>query len=96
MDDENVGVQRQVWKFSLSADRTDHCEVRMPIGAQLLHVNTQEDSFCVWALVNPSNKTEIRTFRIAGNGHPIRTQVKYLGTVHLQLGLVFHVFEVLS
>jgi hypothetical protein len=70
-------------------------QISLPTGAKLLHVGEQSDSIVIWAKVNTENETEERNFVVYGTGHQIdpNEAIKYIGTVQLSYGLVFHVFE---
>lgn len=87
-----------VWKFPVRFN--DLTDVEMPDGAKILHVNDQYGVLCIWALVDPQQKKEIRQFRLAGTGHPISMPADKLIHVgsYLTAGgqLVFHLFEILS
>ena len=68
----------------------------MPVGAQVLTVQTQQEKPYVWALVDPTEKaSEVRSFYIYGTGHDMAGDPgKYVGTFQLEGGaLVFHVFD---
>lgn len=88
---------KTIWKYELGT--ADRIGVTMPKGAQILKVANQyeEDiTFCIWALVDPDNEPETRTFRVYGTGHKIipEGEQKYIGSYFLKKGnLVFHVFE---
>lgn len=83
-----------IWKYKLSV--TDKQIINMPIGAAILSVQTQEDTPCMWAIVDPSRSLEARTIEIFGTGNPIYREDKriFLGAFQLDNGLVFHVFEI--
>ena len=87
-----------VWKFPVRYN--DFVEVEMPARAKLLHVNEQYGTPCIWALVDPQQKKEVRRFRLAGTGHPIDIPADKLSHVgsYLTAGgqLVFHLFEILG
>lgn len=72
----------------------------MPAFAEVLSVGTQDGQTVVtWALVNPDTPSLLKTFRIAGTGHPVQNddRWKFIGTVHLLGGrMVVHVFELNS
>ena len=71
-------------------------ELELPSCARILHVYPQGENLCVWALVNPHNKTtEIKRLRIAGTGHPIEGNWSYLTSVHESV-FVWHIFEELK
>ena len=93
---------RTVWKYALPV-QDEIIEVEMPKGAEILHVDTQREQVCLWALVESEQEKEIRRFRIHGTGHPLannagtgyNTYDTYVGTsIHLDGMLVWHVFEV--
>ncbi len=68
-------------------------------GGQMLTIQIQNNTPCIWVLVNPENvkekvKVKIRTI---GTGYPIKENFngKYIGTFQLSGGaLVFHVFVI--
>ena len=88
-----------VYKYKLQT--TNYTRLELPMGAKLLHVAAQavpggDDAICLWALVDPTAKTESKIFRVAGTGHPIENEERwrFIGTVFLFGGdLVFHIFE---
>lgn len=80
-----------VWKFPLPLD--DECPIEMPLGAKVLHVDTQAGAVCLWALVDVSAPKETRHFCIRGTGHPIGDEGdNYHGSTQ-QGPFVWHVFE---
>ena len=83
-------TDRTIWKFVVSPyDRTE-----MPCGARILHVGAQGEDVCVWALVNPHVITEHRKIDAYGTGHPVPLDPgRFLGTVQMDNGLVFHLFD---
>lgn len=86
---------KTIWKFPLPT--TDEGSVlEMPIGAEVLTVQTQTDRPQLWAVVDPFADTELRTFRTYGTGHPIEHDPgRYVATYQLHGGgLIFHVFEI--
>ena len=88
-------MRKVIWKYELITQ--DTLRVLLPIGAEILALQTQNEKPCVWFLVNPDEvKTEVRKFDIVSTGHTIydANNKKYIGTYQLQGGLlVFHVFE---
>lgn len=87
---------KTIYKYPLEAE--DWQAIKMPRGAEILAVQTQGETPCLWALVDTENDSEERYLRVIGTGHPISSEDKYLrfiGTFQLMGGsLVFHVFEV--
>lgn len=96
-------MKTQVWKFPLGID--DIAEVQMPVGAEVLYVDVQEDENTgvagdgtrpyIWARVDPNAPMETRRFRFAGTGHPLEENVgKHLRSFQMLGGkLVWHLFE---
>lgn len=85
-----------IWKFPFEVNET--ISVHLPEGALILGADCQREQPCMWALVNPSNSHEERTFHIYGTGHPIDEsefeRLAFVGTFQ-QFGgnLVWHMFE---
>lgn len=91
-------MNKTIWKFEL--ETTDNQKIQMPVGAEILTVQTQNETPCLWALVDPNEAKEDRFIEIFGTGHPIGYDMdvdvdrKYISTYQLHGGsLVFHVFE---
>jgi hypothetical protein len=87
---------RTIWKYQL--DVTDVQRLAIKRGAQILTVQAQNGVPCIWAVVDPSEPSEVRTFCMYGTGHRITEEIgQYIGTFQLHDGnLVFHLFEVPS
>lgn len=90
-----------IWKYVFT-DNEDSFQI--PCGAEILTVQTQNDGIggleqiCLWALVDPEQPTETRTFYAHPTGGNLGSRKqKYIGTVQMFAGkLVWHVFEVLQ
>lgn len=85
---------RTVWKFELPI--VDNPAVEMPVGANVLHVETQRNVPRIWALVDPEAKAEHRAFRLLGTGRPRHADElgRFIGSFMMHDGvLVFHLFE---
>lgn len=82
-----------VWKFLIKID--DIAEVEMPVGAQILHFDSQDEIPCIWARVDPKSPKVMRRFRFAGTGHPLDGDVgEHVGSCQMAGGrLVWHLFE---
>lgn len=82
---------KAVYKYRLEGFRTT---LHMPKGAQIPTVQKQNDTPCIWALVDEGAETEPRIIDMYGTGHLIddRTPVVYLGTIQSD-SLVWHFFE---
>lgn len=82
---------QSIWKFPLTT--TGEQSVDMPQGAKILACQTQNNTPCLWCVVDVNAPREKRTFRIYGTGHEFRGG-EYVGTYQIHNGgLVFHVFE---
>lgn len=69
----------------------------MPIGAEILTVECQNEVPTMWAKVDPSGKVMGRRFRIFGTDWPIDTRLSLMHVKSFQQGrFVWHVFEDLS
>jgi hypothetical protein len=73
--------------------------ITIPFGAEILTVQTQRETPCLWFLVDP-NEGRLQEIKIAihGTGHIIHEPrfKKYLGTFQLQGGsFVGHAFEII-
>lgn len=82
---------RTIWKFPLAI--TDQQAISMPSYADIVSVQRQGDSLCLWAIVAPENPQQRRDIRIVGTGHPMPDdRLVFIATV--QDGpFVWHVFE---
>ena len=85
---------RKIYKYTLGPES----EVELPMQAEILCVHEQGEDICLWALVNPQNEVEKRTFLSFGTGHKVSDlPLRYVGTSFLEGGLlVFHTFELLK
>lgn len=74
---------------------TDLQDIKMPPGAQMLSVQVQRNTVCLWALVNDTKPASVNyTIAIYGTGNPMPDEPgSYIGTFQLNYGgLVFHAF----
>lgn len=71
--------------------------IKLPIGAEILSVCFQSDTFCMWAKVDTEAENEERNFEAFGTGQEMPYDMgfdyKFVGTAHMDNGLVFHAFE---
>lgn len=65
----------------------------MPIGSSIIKVGEQDDEVCMWAEVNLDLPLEARGFFIIGTGFSIPSDSTYVGSVQMDSGLVWHVYE---
>jgi hypothetical protein len=94
-------MKQSIWKFPLKT--TDYQKVKMPVNAKILCVQAQNETPCIWAIVNTEAEQEEREFEIYGTGHPFYEgdhygkEKMFVGTYQLRNGgLVFHVFELVE
>lgn len=72
----------------------DRFTLELPIGSQILHVECQNATPCLWALVTPGNQLESVPFRICGTGHPINNSDIGNHVATFQQGeFVWHLFR---
>ena len=88
--------EQRIFKYELSV--IDGQNIRLPIGSQILTVQNQNETPCMWALVDPNADTELITIEMFGTGHPVLSDMgtsrKYISTFQMHGGnLVFHVFQ---
>jgi hypothetical protein len=81
-----------IWKFPLQATRQDKADVAMPIGAQIVRLAVQGRVAALWAIVDPEQPTETRTFQVFGTGHPLPPGARYVGSYDAE-PFVWHVVE---
>lgn len=91
-------MTKQIWKFPIPID--DEVVVSMPEKAVILSVQAQNDTPCIWAIVDVDAKRENRTFSIVGTGHSMKEwesfERVYLGTFQCIGGaFVGHLFELI-
>ena len=89
----------RIWKFPI--DMNDPVMVNMPVGAEILSVEEQDNKACIWAIVDPNADREPREFKVVPTGidiyHPRADQIdfKFIGTFKLAGGrFIGHLFEV--
>lgn len=84
---------KTIWKFGLIPNENG-VTLAMPAGAQVLCVQAQRETPCLWAVVDSDAYMVSRVFRTFGTGHPVPPGLVYIGTYQLHGGaLVLHVFE---
>lgn len=87
---------RSIHKYPVPVE--DTVVIKMPKFAQPLAVAEQRGTLCLWAEVDVDSTDKMvemvdHTFHVRGTGHPMQgNEGKYLGTVVMSYGLVWHVF----
>lgn len=90
-------MAKKIFKYQI--ETLDNQTIEMPRGAEILHLDLQNNIPCIWALVDDKNPKEKREFLVVGTGHEIDYNIEfnYVGTYQLMSGgLVFHVLEKLT
>lgn len=85
---------KAIWKYPFNIG--DRFPLKMPLGAQILTVQVQKGSPCIWALVDVNEPDrEVRWFQVYGTGHQHEEiGYRYIGTFQMDGGsMVFHLFE---
>lgn len=89
-------MEKRIFKYTI--EREAFPQIEMPQGAEILCVQTQNGTPCIWALVEPNAPVIKRSFEILATGQIVNETVsrKYIGTFQLDGGrLVFHCFEMM-
>jgi len=87
-----VAEVRTIWKFPIPIQ--DQFTIEMPRDAEILHVDTQNNSGCLWVRVVPERTTEVRRFILRRTGHSMYEDCSHIGSFILNDGaLAFHLFE---
>lgn len=94
-------MYKTIFKYKLDFNKKGKDSIELPIDAEILSCELQDDEIRIWVLINPiEEKTEVRFFEIFGTGHEIGCDMgisrKFLKTLLFRNGLVFHLFERIS
>ena len=85
---------KKIYKYSL--ELLDFQKVEMPEGFEILTAQIQNGVLCIWAIVNPENKTTKVEFEILSTGEQMEQERRrYVGTAQ-DGALVWHVFQILT
>ncbi len=81
----------KIWKYRLAVVPVQ--KIELPIRADIIAAQNQNNELYIWVIVNPSNPQSIKEIHIVGTGFEFDDQkLIYIDTV--QIGnLVWHVFE---
>jgi hypothetical protein len=91
---------KRIYKYELGAVRPQ--TIWLPKGAEILTAQGQHGrNVCIWALIDPEQPDEQRSFEIFATGENVHVDMgvkrNYIGTAQLEGGkLIFHVFERIS
>lgn len=85
-----------IWKFKV--DPICNTIDDFPITHRILSVGEQDGDIMLWALVDPNGPAKTKQLTVLGtgwHGHFMDgiMEKRFIGTVQMQNGLVWHVFE---
>jgi hypothetical protein len=85
----------KIFKFPFEVK--DNFTVEMPDGADILTVQNQRETGCMWAICDPEARKVKRQFAVVGTGHEFNLKAyAYIGTFQERGGVfVWHLFELL-
>lgn len=69
--------------------------ITMPVNAEIISVQIQNETLCLWAICDDDKgvETETRVIKLIGTGHPMPDLPReFIGTVQ-QGSSVWHIFE---
>lgn len=86
-------MRKVIWKSELGL--TGNAVIQMPVGAELLDVQTQSGMPCLWFKCEPNLDKESRAFSYYGTGHNLPdNEGEYVGTFQMANGeMIFHLHE---
>lgn len=81
-----------IWKFLLPSAV---CTLAIPVDAEILSVAEQDGRICVWARCGPDAAVADRKIAAVNTGAPAPSPAygRFIGTVQMRSGIVWHVFE---
>lgn len=86
---------KTIWKYPIHV--TDEIRLEMPMGSTVLDIQVQNNSLCLWALIDTTIPLETRRFRIFGTGNPFdlgdEWSCEFIATVQMP-PFVWHIFEI--
>jgi len=88
---------RKIFKYEFEIEK--RFSLNLPMVNEIVHVECQDGTPCIWAIVDPDVATEPTDFRVVGTGHPIEDDeydtLYHQGTFQ-QGPFVWHLFQVLK
>ncbi len=89
-------MKKTIWKFELTGKGNQRIE--LPLNYEILALQIQRDTPCMWVLVDPSKPKVTETFEIYGTGLEIHYDMgmdrEYVGTWQEHGGaLIWHLFK---
>ena len=90
-------IRRVIYKYQFSAVANGELNLSLPEKSRVIHVGKQDELVTLWIEQDNSHLQERREFQIVGTGfETIRINWEHVGTVLMDSGLVWHVYEVLA
>jgi len=91
---------KSIWKYPVEGG-TDIIHIEMPKDAEIISMQVQHGTPCIWAIVDDNNEKVDRVFEIIGTGHSLPElrylERKFIDTFQVNGGsLVFHLFELIK
>lgn len=81
-----------IWKWPIPF--VDQFDILMPLDAEIIHVDTQDNAGQIWARVVPTGQGELRRFYLRRTGHPVDLDCRHVGSFIIHGGAaVYHLFE---
>lgn len=93
-NEKRKSMKKVIYKYELK--KVGLQDIHMPMGAEILCVQTVHDIPFLWALVDPEQIEMSRSIEIYGTGHIMDAKIhrKYIGTFQqLNGAFIWHVFE---
>jgi len=83
---------KKIYKYTVGIQSNQY--ILMSKDAQILSVQFQNDTLCLWAMVNPDNPKVRREIAVVGTGHGFDNHEfkAYLGSVQDSV-YVWHIFD---
>lgn len=91
-------MSRRIYKYCAMIELNDNLafyDIRVPVGAQILHVGQQGMKMCVWAIVDPDAPLD-EPLVILPTGAEVPDGLEHISTFQLErffVGTVWHVFR---
>lgn len=81
-----------IYKYRIN---TSESSVDLPEGAEILSVGEQDNRVYLWARVDTDKPLVPRRIYVIGTGFSLDlgTEPRYVGTVHMPTGFVWHIYE---
>jgi len=89
-------MPKKIFKYELSPNTTQN--IPMPKGAEILCIQNQRETPCIWALCDFEEGKYNRTIELVATGELMPNENRnYIGSIQMAMGsLVFHCFEIIE